>query len=56
MKTVGVTDYTNQTPTKHLGWKNCLSSTTPLKNEKIFMNLKCAQSRVIRWYDLIEKM
>ena len=22
MKTVGVTDYTNQTPPKHFGWKN----------------------------------
>ena len=34
MKTVGVTDYTNQTPPKHFGWKKCLSS-TPVKNEKI---------------------
>ena len=30
MKTVGVTDYTNQTPPKHFGWKN-VSSTTSLK-------------------------
>ena len=41
MKTVWVTDYTNQTHPKHLGWKKCLSS-TPIKNEKIFM--KCAQN------------
>ena len=40
-KSVGVTDYTNQAPPKHFGWKKCLSS-TPLKNEKIFM--KCAQN------------
>ena len=41
MKTVRVTDYTNQTPSKQFGRK-CLSS-TPLKNEKIFT--KCAQNR-----------
>ena len=36
IKTVGVrvTDYTNQTPSKHFGRENLLSS-TPLKNEKI---------------------
>ena len=33
MKTVGVTDYTNQTPPTHLGWKFFLSS-TPEKKEK----------------------
>ena len=30
MKTVGVTDYTNQTPPTPFGWKKCLSS-TPVK-------------------------
>ena len=38
--TVWVTDYTTQTPSKHFSSEKCLSS-TPLKNEKIFM--KCAQ-------------
>ena len=42
MKTIGVTDYTNQTPPMHLGWKKFLSS-TPVKNVKIF--IKCAQNR-----------
>ena len=42
LETFGVTDYTNQTPSKHFGWKKCLSSTPPM-NEKIFM--KCAQNR-----------
>ena len=42
MKTVGVTEYTNQTPYKHFWTEKCLSS-TPVKNEKIFM--KCAQNR-----------
>ena len=42
MKTVGVTDYTNQTPSTHFGWKKWLSS-TPVKNEKIF--IICAQNR-----------
>ena len=42
MKTVGVTDNTNQTPPTHLGWKKCLSSTL-VKNVKIF--IKCAQNR-----------
>ena len=41
MKTVCVTDYTNQTPPTQLGWKKCLSS-TPVKNEKIF--IQCAQN------------
>ena len=27
MKTVGVTDYPNQAPPTHFGWKKCLSST-----------------------------
>ena len=40
--TVGVTDYTNQTPSKHFWTGKCLSS-TPLKIEKIFM--KCTQNR-----------
>ena len=42
IRTVGIKDYTNQTPTMHLGWKKCLSS-TPVKNEKIL--IKCAQNR-----------
>ena len=44
MKTSVVTEYTNQTPSTHFGWK-CLSSTS-LKNEKIFM--KCAQDEGAR--------
>ena len=39
LKTVGVTDYTNQTTPTHFGWKKCLSP-TPVKNRKIF--IKCA--------------
>ena len=42
MKTVGVTDYTNQTPLHISDGKKCLSS-TPVKNVKIF--IKCAQNR-----------
>ena len=42
MKSVGATDYTNQTPSKHFGGKKCPSS-TPLINEKILV--KCAQNR-----------
>ena len=42
MKTVGVTDYTNQTPPMHFSLKKCLCS-TPVKNVKIF--IKCAQNR-----------
>ena len=38
MKIVGVTDYTNQTPTTHFGWKMHQSS-TPVKNEKILSNV-----------------
>ena len=34
METIAVTDYTKHTPSKHFGWKKCLSSTNP-KNEKI---------------------
>ena len=37
MKTVGVTDYTNQTHPTHFGWKKCLSS-IPVKKVKIFIN------------------
>ena len=37
MKTVGVTDYTNQTPPTHFRWKNCLSS-TPVKMRKYLSN------------------
>ena len=33
MNTIGVTDYTNYAPPKHLGRKKCLSS-IPVKNEK----------------------
>ena len=29
MKTVGVTHYAKQTPSKYFGWKTCLSSTPP---------------------------
>ena len=42
MKTVGATDYTNQTPPMHFGWKKCLCSTL-VKNVIIFF--KCAQNR-----------
>ena len=42
MKTVGVTNYTNQTPPKHSGWKN-VKAQHPLKIEKTF--IKCAQNR-----------
>ena len=38
MKTVGVKDYTNQTPPRHLGWKKCLSS-TPVKMWKYLSNV-----------------
>ena len=38
MKTVGVTDYTNQTSPTHFGWKNCLSS-TPVKMRKYLSNV-----------------
>ena len=33
MNTIGVSDYTNKAPPKHLGRKKCLSS-TPVKNGK----------------------
>ena len=46
MKTVGVTDYTNQTPSKHFWMEKC--SSTHLKIEKIFMkyaqNKRCTYS------------
>ena len=35
---LGITDYKNQTHSKHLRWKKCLSLTL-IKNEKIF--IKC---------------
>ena len=38
MKDVGVTDYTNQTPSTHFGWNKCLSP-TPLKNGNILSNV-----------------
>ena len=41
MKTVGVLDYTNQTPPTLSGWKKYLSSTL-VKNEKIFRKFKVA--------------
>ena len=41
MKTAGVTDYTNQTPSKHFELKKCLSSRRP---ELIKIFLKCAQN------------
>ena len=43
LKTVGVTDYTNQTTPTHFGWKKKCLSPTPVKNRKIF--IKCAQNR-----------
>ena len=38
MKTVGVTDYTNQTPPTDFRWKKCLSS-TPIKMWKYSSNV-----------------
>ena len=38
MKTVGVTDYTNQTLPTHYGWKKCLSP-TPVKMRKYLSNV-----------------
>ena len=38
MKHTGVTDYTNQSRTKHFGWKKCLSSTA-LKIRKYLSNV-----------------
>ena len=38
MKTVGVTDYTNQTSPMHFGWKKCLSSTS-VKMLKYLLNV-----------------
>ena len=43
MKTVGSTDYTNQTPPLHFGWKKCLSS-TPVKMLKYLSNVHKIQS------------
>ena len=43
MNTVGVTDYTNQTPLKHHGWKKCLSSTPVKKSEKKKKNEMCTK-------------
>ena len=37
MKTVGVTDYTNQTHPTHFGWKK-ISKFNTSKNVKIFIN------------------
>ena len=50
MKTVGVTDYTNETPFKHSDRKQCLSS-TPSKDYKIFF--KCAQLQCMK--NIIQK-
>ena len=41
MKTAGVTNYTNQTPSKHF-WKEKMSKFNTPQNEKISM--KCAQN------------
>ena len=41
MKTVGVTDYTNQTPSKHF-WMEKMSKFNTPKNKKIYM--KCVQN------------
>ena len=38
MKTVGVTDYTNQTPPTHFGWKKGLSP-TPIQMRKKSSNV-----------------
>ena len=38
INTVGVTDYTNQTPPTHFEWKNCLSP-TPMKMGKCLSNV-----------------
>ena len=38
MKTVGVTDNTNQTPPTHFGWKKSLNS-TPVKMRKYLSNV-----------------
>ena len=40
MKTFGVTDYTNQTPSKHITIFFCLSSRPPKMKKKI---MKCIQ-------------
>ena len=46
MKSVGVTDYTNKTPSKHFGWKKVHHSTKKMR--KIFIkgaqNRKCTSS------------
>ena len=39
MKTIGVTDYTNQTPHTHFGWKKCLSPTSVKKMRKYLSNV-----------------
>ena len=40
MKTVGVTDYTNQTPPKHFGWKKMSKFNTRKKGENIYQMSK----------------
>ena len=42
MKTAQVTDYTNQTPPRHFGWKKLSKFNSP-KNMKII--IKCAQNK-----------
>ena len=36
IKTVGVTDYTNQTPPTHFGWKKMSKFNTRKKSENIY--------------------
>ena len=54
MKTVGVTDYTNQTHLKHFGWKNV---NTPQKMRKYLSNvhniggahLQCVKNHYVKF-------
>ena len=50
MKSVGVTDYTNQTPPQHFRWKKCLSS-TPLKKEILFNKIQIAHLQFLNNHD-----
>ena len=40
MKTVGVTDYTNQTPPMHFGWKKFSKFNTRKKCKKYLSNVR----------------
>ena len=48
MKIARVTDYTDQTPTKHFGWKKCLSSTA-LKIRKYYLIVHKIGSAHVRY-------